>query len=144
MVKLRIVDGATAPVYQTQGSAGADLVVFGFKDSVHADYTILEPGEKIVITTGVFLEDMDRHLELQVRSRSGLAIKQGLVVINSPGTIDSDYKGEIMVCILNTSQERQTISKGDRIAQLVCSNVIHPFECREQIRNEGGFGSTGV
>lgn len=156
------------PQYQTEGSAGCDLhaCLTGEKNvNINNDYTIdalagyedlreyvvLEPGERALIPTGIKIAIPEGY-EAQVRSRSGMAYKQGLVVANAPGTIDSDYRGEICVILQNTSREPQSIKHGDRIAQLVFNRIEKAvFEIVQQfeedsttIRNEAGFGSTGV
>src|SRR5258708_2898714 len=107
----------------------------------------LRPLERQLIPTGLFIELPEGH-EAQVRPRSGLAIKQGITCLNSPGTVDSDYRGEIKVILINLSQEEQTIRSGDRIAQMVISPVEQVKwkevdEINSTVRNEGGFGHTG-
>jgi dUTP pyrophosphatase len=130
---------AKLPTKATTGSAGFDL---------YADVqTSLEPGEWGVIATGVAVS-LPQDMEVQVRSRSGLAAKFGVIVLNAPGTIDSDYTGEIKVILMNHGNERFFINRGDRIAQLVFSKV-YPIELAEigvlpeTERGNGGFGSTG-
>lgn len=108
----------------------------------------LAPMERALIPTGIFLE-MDPSLECQVRPRSGLALKKGLTVLNTPGTIDADYRGEVGVILVNLSSESVTITDGERIAQLVfCKvekvNLIQVQTLTSSDRGEGGFGSTGV
>lgn len=126
----------------TDGSSGYDL----HNDS--DDVIELAPGQRTLIKTGVRLS-MPPNLEAQVRSRSGLALKQGLAVLNAPGTIDSDYRGEIGVIIINHSPDVQVITPHQRIAQLVFARVEHPtmapliVERDITQRGEGGFGSTG-
>jgi len=107
----------------------------------------LQPMERCLLPTGLFIE-LPEGYEAQIRPRSGLAIKQGLTCINSPGTIDSDYRGEIKIILINLSGEAQTIQKAERIAQLVIQkvnrvawNLVHTIE--ETKRNDGGFGHTG-
>lgn len=111
-----------------------------------ADIT-LQPMERTLVPTGIFLEIPEGH-EMQVRPRSGLAFKQGLTCLNTPGTIDADYRGEIKVILINLSTEPQTIRTGDRIAQMVMQKVEkiswQPVETiAETVRGEGGFGHTG-
>jgi len=131
------------PEYKTAQSAGADL-----RASCDLD---IEPGEAALVGTGVFLEIPDGY-EAQVRSRSGLALKNSVFVLNSPGTIDSDYRGEVGVILFNAGRETFKVSKGDRIAQLVVAPVVRAnFVSRSSLkelsvtdRGSGGFGSTGV
>lgn len=129
------------PEYATEGSAGMDL-----RASI-TEPLVLKPLERQLVPTGLFIELPIGH-EAQVRPRSGLAIKQGITCLNSPGTIDSDYRGEIKVILINLSGEEQTLHPGDRIAQM----VIAPVEqvrweeveaISETARNAGGFGHTG-
>jgi dUTP pyrophosphatase len=108
----------------------------------------LAPLERVMVPTGIFLE-LPHGYEAQVRPRSGLAIKQGLTCLNSPGTIDADYRGELKVILINLSAEHQVISHGDRIAQIVFQKIeIVQLESTDQIsetaRNAGGFGHTGI
>ena len=131
----------TAPEYKTPGAAGCDLM--------SSEDVVVEPGSHKVVSTGLFLE-IPRGYECQVRSRSGLAANSGVFVLNSPGTIDSDYRGEVKVILFNTSKDAGfNVRKGDRIAQLVFSRVYQAtFEETERLnetkRGEGGFGSTGT
>lgn len=130
------------PTYATEFSSGMDL-----RADLKEDLTLL-PGERKLIPTGLFIE-LPKGFEAQVRSRSGLALKQGITCLNSPGTIDADYRGEIGVLLINLSGENQVIQPGDRIAQLVIQPVV---QCTwesvngltETERGEGGFGHTGV
>jgi len=129
------------PAYQTNGSAGMDL---------YADLSynlILKPMERALVPTGLFIS-LPQGLEAQIRPRSGLAIKQGLTCLNSPGTIDSDYRGEVKVILVNLSGEDQTIRHGDRIAQMVIAEYTKAewnsvVQLPETERGGGGFGSTG-
>ncbi|WP_336516238.1 dUTP diphosphatase [Pollutibacter soli] len=129
------------PAYATSGASGMDL---------RADLQTpiaLEPMQRILVPTGIFIE-IPEGFEVQVRPRSGLAIKQGVTCLNTPGTIDADYRGEIRVILINLSAEKQTIQHGDRIAQMVLQKVekINWEETTmisETERNEGGFGHTG-
>lgn len=156
-VKLKKMrDTAKLPTKATEGSAGYDLyaanVIDDGSDTIMYDnvnnIVFLYPGQTITITTGIGIE-LPIGYEAQIRSRSGLAIKHGLVVINSPGTIDSDYRGEILVGLKNTSNIMQGIKLGDRIAQMVF-NEVHSanFDVVEELieteRGEGGLGSTGT
>ena len=129
------------PAYATAGSSGVDI-----RANIEASIT-LSPLERILIPTGLFFE-MPEHLEAQVRPRSGLAIKQGLTCLNTPGTIDADYRGEVKVILINLSNDVQTIHNGDRIAQVVFQVVEKvAFQQVDQLneteRGAGGFGHTG-
>jgi len=142
-IKVRIVNRSnnSLPEYATEGSAGMDLRA-NLDDAIS-----LQPFERKLIPTGLFLE-IPEGFEGQVRPRSGLAIKHGLTCLNSPGTIDADYRGEVKVILINLSQETQTIQPGDRIAQLIISSFERvkweEVELLEETqRNEGGFGHTG-
>ena len=129
------------PSYATPGSAGMDLRAY-LTESV-----LLKPLERHLIPTGIFIQ-LPEHFEAQIRPRSGMAYKQGITCLNSPGTIDSDYRGEIKVLLVNLSNETQEISNGDRIAQLIVAKtekvmwkVVDAID--ESSRGEGGFGHTG-
>ena len=129
------------PSYETNQSAGMDLRA-NLEETV-----IIGPLERILITTGLFIE-LPAGFEAQVRTRSGMALKKGLSVLNSPGTIDADYRGEIGVILVNISNEDQEINDGDRIAQLIVAAVKQPKlievkELNKTTRGTGGFGSTG-
>ena len=141
-LKVKISEGAFLPEYKTSGSAGADIRAFLSSD------LIIKPGEKNIIPTGLFFE-IPTGFEIQVRPRSGLAFKSGVTVLNSPGTIDSDYRGELCVILANFSSESFVVHNGDRIAQMVLAPVLQAdFEIASTIseteRGNGGFGSTGV
>lgn len=136
-------NGAVLPVYSTPGAAGADL---------HAclqDTVFIPPGNRALIPTGLRIE-LPEGYEAQIRSRSGLALKKGAIVLNQPGTIDSDYTGEIGVILINTSNENFYIAHGDRIAQMVIKKVeqFNFVESKDELkttkRGAAGFGSTGV
>ena len=132
----------TIPEYQSQGASGADLRARLDQDLV------LAPGARALVPTGLRLQ-IPRGLEAQVRARSGLAARNGISVLNAPGTIDSDYRGEVQVILVNLGQEEFRIRSGDRIAQLVFSPVVRVRFRRdafvdETARGIGGFGSTGV
>ncbi len=129
------------PEYKTAGAAGADVCAL-VDSSVE-----LNPGDKALIGTGLFFAIPDGY-EIQVRPRSGLAAKNGVTVLNSPGTIDSDYRGELKVILINHGKEKFTVNKGDRIAQIVAAPVTRAaFSVVESLdqteRGSGGFGSTG-
>lgn len=131
------------PAYETAGSAGADLRAYLPEGDV-----ILEPGERKLIPTGLFSQ-LPAGVEAQIRARSGLAIRHGICLINGVGTVDSDYRGEWNVALVNLGQESFTISDGDRIAQVVFARYAQPdFLQTEAIdeteRGDGGFGHTGV
>ncbi len=130
------------PHYETGASAGMDL-----RANISESIT-LEPLERAIITTGLFIE-LPVGVEAQVRPRSGLAAKKGITVLNAPGTIDADYRGEIGVILVNLSNEAFTIENGERIAQLVIAKHeraewIEVAVLSETDRGAGGFGSTGV
>jgi dUTP pyrophosphatase len=142
-VQLKIVNQSPYPLpqYSTEGSSGMDL------RANLAEAVVLRSLERCLVPTGLFIE-MPPNYEAQVRPRSGLAIRQGLTCLNSPGTVDSDYRGEIKVVLINLSAEEQVIQPGERIAQLVIQQVEKaawlPVEILEETsRNSGGFGSTG-
>jgi dUTP pyrophosphatase len=129
------------PAYATEGASGMDLRAY-----LNADI-VMSPLERCLVPTGLFLE-IPSGFEAQVRPRSGLAIKQGITCLNTPGTIDADYRGEIKVILINLSAEVQHIRHGDRIAQMVFQKVekvnwLPVLEISETKRNEGGFGHTG-
>lgn len=139
-VKVILGPGASLPVYQTPGAAGADLCA--------SEHARLEPGERRAVATGLFLEIAEGY-EGQVRPRSGLALKHGLTVVNAPGTIDSDYRGEVKVLLINLGQNAFEIAPGDRIAQLVIAPIVQvqfglATTLGETERGSGGFGSTGT
>jgi len=129
------------PSRQTAGSAGYDLA------SAEPDF-VLAPGERRLVATGLVLE-IPPGIEGQVRPRSGLALRHGLTLPNSPGTIDSDYRGEVKVILQNGGAEPVTIARGDRIAQLVfaryeVAELVDATELEASARSAGGFGSTGL
>lgn len=129
------------PEYSTKGSAGMDI-----RASLESPL-MLRPLERSLISTGLFIE-LPEGFEAQIRPRSGLAINHGLTCLNSPGTIDADYRGEIKIILVNLSQEEQTIRHGDRIAQMVVHNVERvkwkPVKViSDTKRHTGGFGHTG-
>ena len=140
-VKIVNTSANALPEYATEGSAGLDL------RANLAEPVELKPMERRLIPTGLFIE-LPTGYEAQVRPRSGLAVKQGLTCLNSPGTVDSDYRGELKVLLINLSGDRQIIQHGDRIAQMVVQKFEKiswkPVETLSQTaRSEGGFGSTG-
>lgn len=138
----RLVERAVLPQYMTAGAAGCDVCAL-----LEAPLT-LKPLERVAVPTGLSVE-IPPGFEIQVRPRSGLSFKQGLTVVNAPGTIDSDYRGEVKILLVNLSDSPATIKDGDRIAQLVLQKVEQAaWEVSESLtesaRAAGGFGSTGV
>jgi dUTP pyrophosphatase len=140
---LRLAGGAGLPLpaYMTPGAAGADIC------AAVDEPVVLEPGARALIPTGFAIE-VPAGYEVQIRPRSGLALKSGVTMLNSPGTIDSDYRGPVGVIIVNHGQEAHTISRGDRIAQMILAPVSRAAfaevtELTPSERGEGGFGSTG-
>ncbi len=133
-----------APAYETPGAAGMDL-----RAAVPADAAVrLAPGERAAVATGFAIALPDGY-EAQVRPRSGLALKSGVTCLNSPGTVDADYRGEIKVILINHGPEVVTVRRGERIAQLVVAPVsrarwVESPSLDETIRGAGGFGSTGA
>jgi dUTP pyrophosphatase len=141
---VRLSHGADLPLpaYETLGAAGMDL-----RAAVGADTVILAPGMRALIPTGLAIA-LPEGFEAQVRPRSGLAFKHGVTQLNTPGTIDSDYRGELKVILINHGQEPFAITHGDRIAQLVIAPVTRAVWAEvdgldETVRGVGGFGSTG-
>jgi dUTP pyrophosphatase len=142
-VQIKIVNVSANPLpqYATTGSSGMDV-----RASLNIPVT-LQPLERMLIPTGLFVE-IPAGYEIQVRPRSGLAIKQGITCLNTPGTIDSDYRGEIKIILINLSSEEQVINQGDRIAQMIIQKVEKAELVQVEILNEteraaGGFGHTG-
>lgn len=138
---LRLPHGADLPLpsYATAGAAGMDLRA--------AETLTLKPGTRALVSTGIAIALPDNH-EAQVRPRSGLAVKHGVTVLNSPGTIDADYRGEIKVPLINLGTEDFIINRGDRIAQMVVAPVtmadlVEVVNLDETVRGAGGFGSSG-
>ncbi len=141
-VAIILEKGASAPCYASLEAAGADVYACIQND------VVLSPGESKLIPTGLKLA-IPKGYEIQVRSRSGLALKHGVIVLNSPGTIDSDYRGEVGIILINHGKEDFIVGVGMRIAQLVLSPVIQAqFVCTQELsttsRGEGGFGHTGT
>ncbi len=135
------------PKYQTEGSAGIDLRANFPRPGKQEIGAIIPPNHWLAIPTGICIA-MPITMEAQIRSRSSLAIKKGVVVLNSPGTIDSDYRGEIKIILINHGIHHFHIQQGDRIAQMVFVNVIQPsmeevLSLDDTQRGAGGFGSTG-
>jgi dUTP pyrophosphatase len=141
--KVKIVNKSVnkLPEYSTEFSAGMDLRANNEKD------IIIQPLERVLIPTGIFIE-LPKGYEAQIRPRSGLAIKHGISVLNTPGTIDADYRGEIKVILVNVSNENYTISPGERICQMIISKHEKVYweevdVLDETMRGKGGFGHTG-
>lgn len=142
VIKVKKEASVLLPSYKTEEAAGADISAF------ISEPIVIKAHSRELIPTGLFFE-IPKGYEVQIRPRSGLALKQGLTVLNTPGTIDSDYRGEIKVLIFNTSEEDAVINNGDRIAQAVVCPVIQAEwkevqELNSTSRGEGGYGSTGV
>lgn len=143
MTQIKVVNNSINPLpaYQTEHSAGVDLMA-DIKEEV-----VLAPMQRQLIGTGIRIE-LPEGCEAQIRPRSGLALKHGLSILNSPGTIDADYRGEIKVLLINLSNEAYTVKPGERIAQMVISKYEHvEFVLVEKLneteRGEGGYGHTG-
>ena len=141
-MKIKIINKSRhrLPQYQTAHSAGMDLYA-NIEDSI-----VLKPLERKLISTGLIIE-LPQGFEAQIRPRSGLAIKNGVTILNTPGTVDADYRGEIGVILVNLSAETFTVNDGDRIAQMVIAKHEtavwdEVYELSETGRGEGGFGST--
>ena len=131
-----------APSYESTHAAGADI-----KATINKDI-LLSPLKRVIIPTGIYLE-IPEGFEAQVRPRSGLAAKYGITVLNTPGTIDSDYRGEVKIILINLGDKDFIIKDGDRIAQMIITpviqgNFIKESELTETNRGDGGFGSTGI
>ncbi len=134
--------GLDLPVYSTQGSSGMDLTA-----AIREDIALL-PGKRILVPTGISIS-LPRGLEAQIRPRSGLALKYGVTLLNTPGTIDSDYRGEIQIIMINLGEGAFVIKRGLRIAQMIISQyVTATFKIVDELdvtlRNHGGFGHTGI
>lgn len=140
-IKIKSLSG-DYPAYETVGSAGMDIRAYLEED------VVLEPGKRMLIPTGLFME-IEPGYEVQIRARSGLAIKHGIGLVNGIGTIDSDYRGEVKIALINWGDEAFAIHNGDRVAQMVaCSyvkaDIVPADELGETERGAGGFGHTGV
>src|SRR6187397_3339384 len=142
-INIKIVNTSANPLprYATKGSSGMDI-----RASLDIPVT-LQPLERTLIPTGLFVE-IPNGYEIQIRPRSGLAVKQGITCLNTPGTIDSDYRGEIKIILINLSSEEQTINPGDRIAQAIIQKTERAEFVQVEILNNtergaGGFGHTG-
>jgi dUTP diphosphatase len=144
VLRLPHAEGLDLPTYQSDGAAGMDLLAA----AAHSKPLRLAPGQRALVPTGLVLA-LPQGFEAQVRPRSGLALRHGLTVLNSPGTIDCDYRGEVMVLLVNLGDAPVTIARGERIAQLVVQRVerarlVEVAEIATTRRGAGGFGSTGV
>lgn len=142
-VRILLEDGALMPVYSSDCAAGADVCAFLPQGRI-----TLNPMDTVLVPTGIKMA-LPQGWEAQIRPRSGLAAKYGITVLNSPGTIDADYRGEVKVILINLSQNKFEISNGDRIAQLVfapCAKAdfVSSVSLDETKRGTGGFGSTGL
>lgn len=131
--------GLDLPAYATSGAAGMDVL--------SAESVTLKPGQRHAVATGLAMA-IPQGFEIQVRPRSGLALKHGISVPNTPGTIDSDYRGELKIILINHGADEFTIARGDRVAQLVIAPVVQASweeveDLDETTRGQGGFGSTG-
>ena len=144
MIKIQIKklsNSVSTPKYETLGSSGMDI-------AAHiVDNIIINPGEKALVTTGISIA-IPRGYEVQIRPRSGLAAKKNITVLNSPGTIDADYRGEIKVILINLGKEKFVVENGERIAQMVVCPVVQASldevkELPDTARGSEGFGSTG-
>ena len=141
-IKCVAKDGVAVPSYETSGAAGADVRAF-LNEPV-----VIPVGKRAMIPTGLFFVFFE-GFEIQVRPRSGLAAKNGVTVLNTPGTIDSDYRGEVKIILINLGDADFTVNNGDRIAQLIVAPVtqgifVKTDKLDETERGAGGFGSTGV
>ena len=141
-VKIKLLPGAVMPDYKTSGAAGADLCAIVERD------IIINPGETVLVPTGLFIEIPEGY-EAQIRPRSGLALNHGITLLNSPGTIDADYRGEVKIITTNLGKEPFVVQNGMRIAQIVFNKIyrghfISTAELQETERNHGGFGHSGV
>lgn len=141
---VKIINKSTnaLPKYETSLSAGMDL-----RANIEKP-VILQPMQRVLVPTGLFIE-LEPGFEAQIRPRSGLAFKNGITVLNSPGTIDADYRGEVKILLINLSNEDFTINNGERIAQMVIAKhetaeIVEVKELSDTQRGEGGFGHTGV
>ena len=140
--RLEHANGLALPSYATTNSAGMDLLAANFED------IIINPGQRVLVKTGLTIA-LPEGTEAQIRPRSGLAFKNGVTVLNTPGTIDADYRGEIGVILVNFGEEAFTVTRGMRIAQMIIGRYLRAefeevSELDETARGEGGFGSTGV
>ncbi|MFY9280389.1 MAG: dUTP diphosphatase [Bacteroidia bacterium] len=143
MIELSIINTSNNPLpaYQTQQAAGADLMAF-LEEAI-----VIEPMDRVIVGTGLYIA-LPEGYEAMIRPRSGMAFKHGITVINTPGTIDADYRGEIKIALINLSKEAFTINNGDRIAQMVVNKYEKvTFKITDRLgeteRGSGGYGHTG-
>lgn len=141
-IKCVLKNGAGMPEYKSAGAAGADLC------ACIDENIVIKPNERSLVPTGVFVE-IEEGYEMQLRPRSGLALKHGITLLNSPATIDSDYRGEIKVILVNLGNEPFIVKNGERIAQAVIAQAVRArflevSSLSETERNDSGFGSTGI
>lgn len=141
-VKIKKSSGASTPLYQSRGASGADVCA-------NPDRPVaIDPGGIALVPTGLFVEIPEGY-EAQIRPRSGLALKHGITLLNTPGTIDSDYRGEVKIIVANFGKETFTVEKGMRIAQMVFCRIykgefIESDDINKTDRSDGGFGHTGI
>jgi len=134
-------EGLSLPQYQTEGASGIDLL------AACPESMTIQPGDRVLVPTGIVIS-LPENFEAQIRPRSGLAIKHGITLLNTPGTIDSDYRGEIQIILINHAKEAFTVTRGMRIAQMVLAKVVKAkLEIVDNLdgtrRGAGGFGHTG-
>ncbi len=138
-VKIKTDNNAIIPKYMTNGASGADI----FSN----ENTIIKPGEVKLVSTGIFIE-IPEDYECQIRPRSGLSYKHKILILNTPGTIDSDYRGEVKIIMYNLSNKDFEIKQGDRIAQMIFAPIVKAEFINDDLssteRNDGGFGHTGI
>lgn len=149
-MRVQIVNKSSNPLptYSTEYSAGMDIRANLKNDEENDEIISIAPGERVLIPTGLYIQ-LPYGYEAQIRPRSGLALKYGITVLNTPGTIDADYRGEIGVCLINHSNDTFDVHHGDRIAQIVFAKVeqaalVEVSELVNTKRGDGGFGHTGV
>jgi dUTP pyrophosphatase len=140
-IKIKLLSGAKIPEYQTSGAAGADI------SALLIEPMTIDPGARAAVPTGLFVE-IPAGYEIQIRPRSGLALKHGVTLLNTPGTIDEDYRGEIKIIMINLGSEPFTVTNGMRIAQMIASKVERiSFTAASSLsstaRDDGGFGHSG-
>ncbi|MGI6767454.1 MAG: dUTP diphosphatase [Lentihominibacter sp.] len=142
-MKIKIISlSGIMPKYETEGSAGMDIRAY------LSEPVVIEPGRRALIPTGLYME-IESGYEVQIRARSGLSVNKGIGLTNGIGTIDSDYRGEVCVSLINWGDENFTVNNGDRIAQMVVASyekaeIVHAEDLDETERGQGGFGHTGI
>lgn len=149
-MRVQIVNKSSNPLptYSTAYSAGMDIRANLKNDEGNDEIISIAPGERVLIPTGLYIQ-LPYGYEAQIRPRSGLALKYGITVLNTPGTIDADYRGEIGVCLINHGNDTFNVHHGDRIAQIVFAQVeqvllTEVFKLKDTKRGDGGFGHTGI